>query len=61
MGLHIARAIVEAHGGRIWIEDSGPGATFCLCLPLRSPAGQARPEREAGPAAGAPADSGASR
>jgi two-component system, sensor histidine kinase and response regulator len=35
LGLHIARGIVEAHGGRIWI-DSIPdhGATFHIGLPL---------------------------
>jgi signal transduction histidine kinase len=37
-GLHIVRGIVEAHGGRIWVEPgSGPGATLCVSLPLRSP------------------------
>jgi signal transduction histidine kinase len=37
-GLHIARGIVEAHGGRIWVEPSpGQGATFCVSLPLRTP------------------------
>lgn len=36
MGLAIARGIVEAHGGRIWIEDTtlGPGARVALTLPL---------------------------
>jgi signal transduction histidine kinase len=37
-GLHISRGIVEAHGGRIWVEpDSGQGATLRVSLPLRSP------------------------
>ena len=35
MGLAIAQGIVEAHGGRIWIEDgnSGHGARFVVELP----------------------------
>jgi PAS domain S-box-containing protein len=36
LGLSIARGIVEAHGGRIWVEgrDDGPGAVFAFWLPL---------------------------
>ena len=34
LGLAIARAIVEAHGGRIWAESTpGAGTTFTLELP----------------------------
>jgi signal transduction histidine kinase len=41
LGLPIARGIIEAHGGSIWVESPGfdevkcPGATFHLLLPIR--------------------------
>lgn len=36
LGLAIARAIVEAHGGRIWIQaDQTPGTTVVFELPVR--------------------------
>ena len=36
IGLSIARALVEAHGGRIWASSPGlnQGATFTMALPL---------------------------
>ena len=36
LGLAIARGIVEAHHGRIWVEDAehGSGATFVIELPI---------------------------
>jgi signal transduction histidine kinase len=34
LGLSIARLIVEAHRGRIWVESTpGQGATFLFALP----------------------------
>ena len=36
LGLAIARTIVDAHAGRIWVDGSaGHGATFHVALPLR--------------------------
>jgi len=35
MGLAVSRTIVEAHGGRIWVEDDhGRGTHMCLTLPI---------------------------
>lgn len=35
LGLYLSRAIVEAHGGRIWVESQpGRGARFLFTLPL---------------------------
>ncbi|HUE25680.1 MAG TPA: HAMP domain-containing sensor histidine kinase [Solirubrobacteraceae bacterium] len=33
LGLAIARAIVEAHGGRIWVADTSPGTRVRFSLP----------------------------
>ncbi len=33
LGLAFCRLAVEAHGGRIWVEDASPGAVFCVRLP----------------------------
>jgi K+-sensing histidine kinase KdpD len=43
MGLAIARGIVQAHHGRIWVEnaESGTGAKFVIELPITAPS----PER----------------
>lgn len=42
LGLHIAKGIIEAHGGTIWVESPGhdeetcPGSTFHIFLPIYS-------------------------
>ncbi|WP_416201850.1 hypothetical protein [Thermoflexus sp.] len=50
MGLPIARGIIEAHGGRIWVESPGydetrcPGSTFYIWLPVIPRAGEIQVE-----------------
>jgi signal transduction histidine kinase len=33
LGLTFCKLAVEAHGGRIWVQDADPGAAFCVRLP----------------------------
>ncbi len=46
LGLAIARGIVEAHGGRIWVESAGhdetsfPGSAFFVVLPVLKQTGE---------------------
>jgi signal transduction histidine kinase len=37
LGLAVAKAMVELHGGRIWAESSGKGSTFTILLPVNQP------------------------
>ncbi len=32
LGLPVSRAIVESHGGKLWLSDETPGATFVVEL-----------------------------
>jgi signal transduction histidine kinase len=39
LGLSIARRLVQAHGGKIWVESKpGSGSKFCFVLPRSAPA-----------------------
>ncbi|HTE55303.1 MAG TPA: response regulator [Kofleriaceae bacterium] len=41
LGLAISRAIIEAHGGRIWLESPADGTKFVFTLPSAPDAGEA--------------------
>lgn len=34
LGLTFCKLAIEAHGGRVWVEDGVPGAVFCMRLPV---------------------------
>jgi DNA-binding response OmpR family regulator len=50
LGLGISRAVVEAHGGRIWVESSAEGTKFVFMLPAQA-APQPEPRHEPPPRA----------
>lgn len=33
LGLSFCKSAVQAHGGRIWVEDGSPGTSFCISIP----------------------------
>jgi signal transduction histidine kinase len=39
LGLRFCRIAVEAHGGRIWVENNAPGAVFRVQIPMAQAAG----------------------
>jgi signal transduction histidine kinase len=51
LGLSIARGIIEAHGGTIWVESEGydekkfPGSTFHILIPIRTKADDPKIEK----------------
>ena len=36
LGLPVSQALVQAHGGNLWLSSNAPGATFVMELPLAS-------------------------
>jgi signal transduction histidine kinase len=51
LGLPICRAIVEAHHGRIWLDDAPQGTRICFALPVDTGVAQAPRDVEARPRA----------
>lgn len=44
LGLSVAKAMVELHGGRVWVESQeGKGSTFTFLLPIEQPVPASNP------------------
>lgn len=51
LGLWIVREVIEAHGGRVWMEsEPGKGSTFTFALPETGALPSTAPHRPSGPA-----------
>ena len=50
LGLYIAREILRAHGGEVWVEgEPGAGSDFCVSLPVQPLSSRERSPRTPAP------------